>query len=333
MPAYVCPAVPGVVTSLGLDPIFADVGDDLNTSAIELDSKICGETLAVIVPHMYGCPAGIADIETLCSKRDVFLIDDAAQVVGERVENRTLGTFGDLGIWSFAQSKAVVCGPTGSGGAILVNNASMAGAIANQVGRLPVAENRFAGKVSFALSVMVEQLGPEFAYYWARVGRAMRSSRRTHCAVEFARISDVDAAIASRQFERLGDIVAERTRIAGLYGRSIDRLGGCTFVQYGPDRFLSRIMLVTPFGISASNIRDRLRRAGCGSRGGYPVYGDPTGVPKAALLRNRLFEAPSYPGMGIDDVDRFCRLLAGVCDAERVCRATDPTIATREVAQ
>jgi hypothetical protein len=44
----------------------------------EMVAAIDADTLAVVAPHMYGCPASIAEIEALCRSKGVFLVDDAA---------------------------------------------------------------------------------------------------------------------------------------------------------------------------------------------------------------------------------------------------------------
>jgi len=71
---------------------------------------------------MYGCPARIDEIERMAASAGAFVIDDAAQIVGIESNGRVLGGCGDIGIQSFAQSKSVVTGVRGSGGALLVNN-------------------------------------------------------------------------------------------------------------------------------------------------------------------------------------------------------------------
>src|SRR5262249_9755038 len=63
VPAYICPGVTHAVERAGLSWTIADVGDDLNLDPAALRKTLDDRTLAVIVPHMYGCPARVGDIE------------------------------------------------------------------------------------------------------------------------------------------------------------------------------------------------------------------------------------------------------------------------------
>ena len=92
VPGYICPSVVDAVLACGLVPVGADIGADLNVRPDSVLEAIDDRTLAVICPHMYGCPAPIATIEHICRDAGVFLIDDSAQVLGVRVDGRPLGT-------------------------------------------------------------------------------------------------------------------------------------------------------------------------------------------------------------------------------------------------
>lgn len=73
---------------------------------------------AVIVVHLYGLPADMDKIVTLCKKYNVTLIEDAAESLGTTYKGKYTGTFGDYGIYSFNGNKII----TTSGGGMLVSN-------------------------------------------------------------------------------------------------------------------------------------------------------------------------------------------------------------------
>jgi len=75
---------------------------------------------AVLVVHLYGLPANLDDIVSLCKKYNVALIEDAAESLGTTYKGKHTGTFGDYGIYSFNGNKII----TTSGGGMLVSNDS-----------------------------------------------------------------------------------------------------------------------------------------------------------------------------------------------------------------
>lgn len=74
---------------------------------------------AVIIVHLYGMPAQIERIESICKKYQIALIEDAAEALGSTINGRKAGSFGDLSILSFNGNKIIT---TSGGGALLSNN-------------------------------------------------------------------------------------------------------------------------------------------------------------------------------------------------------------------
>ena len=73
---------------------------------------------AVVVVHLYGLPAKMDEIVSICKKYNVALIEDAAESLGTTYKGKYTGTFGDYGIFSFNGNKII----TTSGGGMLVSN-------------------------------------------------------------------------------------------------------------------------------------------------------------------------------------------------------------------
>ena len=100
------------ITYVGAQPIFVDseettwnIDPTLLVTAIEelrRENKICK---AVIVPHIYGMPARILEIVEICKRYEIPVIEDAAQALGSRFNEQYVGTFGDIGIFSFNNNK------------------------------------------------------------------------------------------------------------------------------------------------------------------------------------------------------------------------------------
>lgn len=74
---------------------------------------------AVIMVHLYGMPAKMDEITSVCKKYDIFLIEDAAEALGSSYEGKACGTFGDISILSFNGNKIIT---TSGGGALVCMN-------------------------------------------------------------------------------------------------------------------------------------------------------------------------------------------------------------------
>lgn len=263
VPGYICPSVVDTVRAAGLEPRAAEIGPDLNIDAAAVRSLLGPDTLAVVVPHMFGCPAAVGEFERMCRQAGVFMIDDAAQVVGERVEGRLLGSFGDAGIVSFAQSKAVVTGVRGSGGILLVNNPRLQDALARRCRGLAPARGRLGALADFLWNYQWRGVTGNSGYYLLRLGRLLGRARPV--SGPMALISNLDAAIARVQLARLGHLCAEK---AGR--RRLPASPGCAaFGQ--PAATCARTLPVAPDGGLATGNRRRAVQEGPGpGRRGNP---------------------------------------------------------------
>lgn len=105
--AYTCVAVPAPAIWAGAKPIYVDVKDDLTMSPEDLKEKITPKSKAVIVQHTFGHAADMKEILSIAKKRDLFVIEDCAHVIGGTLSGLPLGTFGDAALFSFGRDKAL----------------------------------------------------------------------------------------------------------------------------------------------------------------------------------------------------------------------------------
>ncbi|WP_435230926.1 DegT/DnrJ/EryC1/StrS family aminotransferase [Pseudopelagicola sp. nBUS_20] len=113
------------VTNSGYRVIFCDIcPETCNISINNLKKKINDNTGAVILVHLYGMPAPIEEIMELCAKRSIKVIEDCAQAHGATSNGRHVGSFGDLGTFSFYPGKNL--GAYGDAGAIVTTNGNLA---------------------------------------------------------------------------------------------------------------------------------------------------------------------------------------------------------------
>lgn len=108
----------------GARPIFADV--DVNTqniSAATIKKVISEKTKAIIVVHLAGWPADMDDICELAKRENLKIIEDCAQALGATFRGRPVGSFGDVGVFSFCQDKIITTG--GEGGMVVTGDSRL----------------------------------------------------------------------------------------------------------------------------------------------------------------------------------------------------------------
>jgi 8-amino-3,8-dideoxy-alpha-D-manno-octulosonate transaminase len=97
-------------------PVCADIDTTLNMDPADLERRITPRTKAVIVVHMLGTPAGLPEISEICRRHNLLLIEDTAWGCGGALQNKPLGTWGDVGTFSFDFAKTIT---TGEGGMLV----------------------------------------------------------------------------------------------------------------------------------------------------------------------------------------------------------------------
>jgi dTDP-4-amino-4,6-dideoxygalactose transaminase len=141
IPAYTSPIIPLVLLNYGIKPIFADVDiDSLNIKTEGLDKLIDCKTKAIIPVHMFGNPCKIGEIIDIASENDIMVIEDAAQALGAEYQNKKIGKFGDVSLFSFGFGKNIT---TMGGGMIITKRDDLATSIDSLVSnsRLAIFKN------------------------------------------------------------------------------------------------------------------------------------------------------------------------------------------------
>jgi perosamine synthetase len=100
-------------------PIFADVDDTYNMDPADVERKITPRTRAIIVVHLFGNPCDMDAMADIARRHKVVLIEDCAQAHFAEHGGRFVGTIGDIGCFSFQQSKHMT---TGDGGMTITSN-------------------------------------------------------------------------------------------------------------------------------------------------------------------------------------------------------------------
>lgn len=104
----------------GSKGVPSDVDDNGQLDPDEVIKLINSKTKVIIAVHLYGLVGSLEKIVEICKKNKILLIEDCAQAFGSKYKNKLVGTFGDIGCFSFYPTKNI--GALGDGGGILTSN-------------------------------------------------------------------------------------------------------------------------------------------------------------------------------------------------------------------
>lgn len=124
VPSFSFAATANAVSLTGAKPIFVDIDlDDFCISPEEIEKKITKRSKAVMVVHLYGCPAKMNALTEVSNDYGLMLIEDCAQSQGSKFQGRTIGSFGRFSAFSFYPTKNIT---TGEGGMVLTDDLELA---------------------------------------------------------------------------------------------------------------------------------------------------------------------------------------------------------------
>lgn len=120
MPSYTFVSTANAFVLRGAIPVFVDIRPDtLNIDENLIEDAITEKTKAIVPVHYAGVSCEMDTILTIAKKYNLLVVEDAAQGVMSKYKDQALGTIGDIGTYSFHETKNII---SGEGGAILVNN-------------------------------------------------------------------------------------------------------------------------------------------------------------------------------------------------------------------
>lgn len=195
LPSFTFASTANAFVLRGATPVFVDVDEDtLNIDPARVAEAITQRTRVIMAVHYGGVGCDMAALAQLAREHGLLLAEDAAQGVGATLAGRALGAIGDLGALSFHETKNISCG---EGGALLVNDAGLAG-------RAEILQEKGTNRRRF-------QRGEVDHYTWVDVGSSFL-------------MSDVTAALLAEQLERVEQITAARLAIWDAYHAAFEEL-------------------------------------------------------------------------------------------------------------
>ena len=122
VPAYMWVAVIAAVVNLGAIPVLADIDETFTLDPADVERRITPRTTGIIAVHMSGAPADAPALLQIARKHRLFLLEDCAQCAGGSIRGKRVGSFGDMGIFSFQMNKNM---SSGEGGCVVTSDARL----------------------------------------------------------------------------------------------------------------------------------------------------------------------------------------------------------------
>jgi len=259
MPTFTIISCAASVVRAGAMPILVD-SDPVtwNMDVGQVAQRITARTRAILVVHIYGLPVDMGPLLELAKDHGLHIIEDAAEMHGQRWNGRACGSFGAISTFSFYSNKHVA---TGEGGMVLMDDPDLAERCRSLRNLCFVPERRFVH----------EDLGWNF------------------------RMTNMQAALGLAQLERLQEFVGRKRRMGARYD---ELLRGTPGLELPPSRaayaesvyWVYGLLLSVDVPYDAGTIVQRLAKRGVGARPFFwPMHEQP-------VFRHRgLFEGESYP--------------------------------------
>jgi dTDP-4-amino-4,6-dideoxygalactose transaminase len=180
-----------------MDPVL------LEEAIKERTQKTGKKPKAIILVHLYGMPAKMDQIMAIAAKYEIPVIEDAAEALGSTLNGQKLGTFGDIGIFSFNGNKIIT---TSGGGAMVSQNGSW------------IQKARF-------LATQARDPAPHYEH--SQIGYNYR-------------LSNICAGIGRGQLKVLNDRVLQRRKVYETYEIALKNVAGIIFAREGQGMFSNR---------------------------------------------------------------------------------------------
>ncbi len=265
----------------GMRVRFADVENrDLLVSRRTIEQALTPRTAIVVVTHLYGKMAPVADIRELCHSRGIAVVEDCAQAAGAHAGGRRAGSFGDAAAFSFYPTKNL--GALGDGGAVATSDA------------------RLAARVS-----RLRQYG------WDAKYRIRDDGGRN------SRLDEIQAAVLRVRLRRLDALNARRRMIAGRYASALAS-SAVAMAQDGATDYVAHLAVVRTRHAAA--FAEGLRERGVCTDVHYPIPDhrqEVIGVPALELpvteaACTQVLTVPCFPELEHEEIEIVCDALAEV---------------------
>jgi dTDP-4-amino-4,6-dideoxygalactose transaminase len=300
VPSLTFVATANAVRYTGATPVFVDIVSerDLNISCGAIETAITERTRAILVMHYGGYACDMPRIMKLAREHDLKVIEDAAHAVGSDLEGQKLGTWSDIGCFSFFSNKNMT---TGEGGMLVTNNESYAQRLhyLRSHGMTTLTWDRHEGH---AWSYDVVDLGYNY------------------------RIDEIRSALGLVQLKKLGTNNERRRYLTQIYRESLQKKAPRVTVPFSSHAGISAAHLMPillPAGINKLNFMENMKSQGIQTSVHYPpidtfsAYKDGRGKYSLSCTQDvaaREVTLPLFPSLSDGDVNTVTQAVAGALE-------------------
>lgn len=280
VPTFTYIASVNTILQTGATPVYVDSLE----SSLQIDPEavrlaITERTRAIMVVHLYGHPCDMDSICKICEDNSLLLIEDCAEGFGTKWKDRHVGTFGDVGTFSFFGNKTIT---TGEGGMVLAKN--------------PEVMAKCRHLKNQGVSSTREYWHDSLAYNY--------------------RMTNIQAAIGLSQLEMAEEILSLKAGAAAAY---FSKLAGLPLRMHKPvgdvrhSYWMCSIVLDNPE--HREPLRQRLRANGVDTRPFFPPAhrmphsASAGSYPVADSLSMRGLNLPSSPGITDAEINFICDMI------------------------
>ncbi len=207
MPSYTFVSTASAFALRGAVPVFVDIRPDTcNIDENLIEDAITNKTKAIVCVHYAGVACEMDKIMSIAKKHNLMVVEDAAQAFGSSYKGKACGTIGDMGCFSFHETKNVICG---EGGALVINNDKF-------IERAEIIREKGTNRTKFFR-------GEVDKYTWIDIGSSYLPS-------------DMIAAFLYSQLENMDKINATRLKSWAEYDRFFEKYNAMVMRPYIPQQ-------------------------------------------------------------------------------------------------
>jgi dTDP-4-amino-4,6-dideoxygalactose transaminase len=303
LPSFTFVSTASAVVRLGARPVFVDIRPDtLNLDDARIEEAITPHTKAVFPVHYAGVACDMDRLLRVARKYRLFVVEDAAQGVNAFYKGRALGSLGQLGAYSFHETKNYNCG---EGGALCINSPGL-------LERAEVIRDKGTNRGQFFR-------GQVDKYTWVDVGSSYVPS-------------EICCAFLYAQLEKLDAITERRRQVYQFYHQHLERLEAAGLLRRpGPppdcQSNYHMFYLLLPDQQTRDELLAFLKRGGIQAAFHYvPLHSSPMGrrlgykegdLPVTEELSGRLLRLPFYPDLTEEEQGRVVRHLTAFLEPLR----------------
>jgi dTDP-4-amino-4,6-dideoxygalactose transaminase len=298
MPSFTFVSTANAFVLRGAIPVFVDIREDtLNLDERQIEAAITSRTRAIAPVHYAGVACEMDPIVAIAKRHGLRIVEDAAQGIMAGYKGTPLGAIGDLGSFSFHETKNIM---SGEGGALLVNDPALSL-------RAEIVREKGTDRGRFFR-------GEVDKYTWQDVGSSLLPSELT-AAFLWAQLEDAEHITSERLaiWDRYHALLAPLEQ-RGLLRRPVVP-GHCTHNGH-----LYYVLL--PRGTNRDTVLGKLREAKIGAVFHYvPLHSAPAGMrfgrshgglPHTTDLSERLVRLPFWIGLQEAQQERICETLGAI---------------------